>query len=96
MASIRLVLTPSFQMFRFYPGIGMPTPHLIGSGSLSAGSIDAPEDTETSQTAPPDEDDAGLTKSVRGGYRAPLVTGSFNHAVLPVPPVSPRPFPWTA
>ncbi|KIM56490.1 hypothetical protein SCLCIDRAFT_1220283 [Scleroderma citrinum Foug A] len=70
----------------FYPGIGMPTPHLIGSGSLSAGSIDAPEDTETSQTAPPDEDDAGLTKSVRGGYRAPLVTGSFNHAILPVPP----------
>lgn len=55
---------------------------------MAAGSIDAPEDTDMSQTASADEDDAGLTRSVRKGYRAPLVTGSFNHPVLPMPPVS--------
>ncbi|KAL4072991.1 serine dehydratase alpha chain-domain-containing protein [Scleroderma yunnanense] len=71
----------------FYPGIGMPTPHLIGPGSsMSTGAIDAPEDTEVSQTKPDNGQDARLGQPVRNGYHAPFVTGSFNHSVLPMPP----------
>ena len=58
---------------------------------MSADAIDAPEDIEPSQTMSENEDNAGPTRTIRNGYRAPFVTGSFNHAVLPMPPVRPSP-----
>lgn len=72
---------------RFYPGIGIPTVQLIGPGpypsTLSA--IDAPESTEAA-TSPEREQQEPVT-SQNARTRAPHVTGSFDHAVLPMPPV---------
>ncbi|KAN0088511.1 Serine dehydratase alpha chain domain containing protein [Tylopilus felleus] len=70
----------------FYPGIGIPTVQLIGPGpypsTLSA--IDAPESTEAA-TSPEREQQEPVT-SQNARTRAPHVTGSFDHAVLPMPP----------
>lgn len=69
---------------RFYPGVEMPTVQLIGPGSspsiLSA--INAPEcmDTDASPAQEP-------ITSLNARPRAPRVTGSFDHPILPMPPV---------
>ncbi|KAG9312951.1 serine dehydratase alpha chain-domain-containing protein [Chiua virens] len=68
----------------FYPGIGIPTIQLIGSGSAptSLSTIDAPEGTEASTSS---KEEQSIT-SQNGHSRAPRVMGSFNHPVLPMPP----------
>ena len=71
----------------FYPGIGIPTVQLIGAGSspMPVGAIDAPEGLEVSSS--PKEEETGKVATQNKHSRAPRVTGSFDHAVLPMPPV---------
>ncbi|KAF9221360.1 L-serine ammonia-lyase [Gyrodon lividus] len=66
----------------FYPGMGMPAVRLIGLGKTltPVNAIDAPEGME----APTKEEEEGLLITKR--TRPPHVTGSFDHAVLPMPP----------
>lgn len=67
----------------FYPGIGIPTTHLIGpNSSMPAGAVDAPEGMKTSQ----DVENGSVSMPRDGRSRAAIVTGSFDHAVLPMPP----------
>lgn len=65
----------------FYPGIGIPATHLIGA-NMSAGAVDAPDDMKVDQGI----EDRSVSPPRSGSSRAPVVTGSFDHAVLPVPP----------
>lgn len=60
---------------------------LIGAGSTppSLSAIDAPERTE--DAAPFDQEDQESVVSRNVQTRAPHVTGSFDHPVLPMPPV---------
>ncbi|KAG1746674.1 serine dehydratase alpha chain-domain-containing protein [Suillus paluster] len=69
----------------FYPGIATPHLQLIGSASAaSVGAINAPEsDTQSSSIA--DGSDGEVSASSKMP-RAPWVTGSFDHAILPMPP----------
>jgi len=61
----------------------MSTIQLIGPGS-SPSAIDAPESTEAA--ASPEEHQEPITfRNAR--TRAPRVTGSFDHPMLPMPPV---------
>lgn len=71
----------------FYPGIATPDLQLIGSASAaSVGAIDAPEsDTQFSSNAD-GSDRCGEVSASGKMPRAPLVTGSFDHAILPMPP----------
>ncbi|KAI6016004.1 serine dehydratase alpha chain-domain-containing protein [Pisolithus microcarpus] len=67
----------------FYPGIGIPATHLIGpNSSTSAGAVDAPEGMRPSQ----DTEERSVSMPSGGRSRATIVTGSFDHAVLPMPP----------
>ncbi|KAI5999500.1 serine dehydratase alpha chain-domain-containing protein [Pisolithus albus] len=67
----------------FYPGIGIPATHLIGpNSSTSSGAVDAPEDMRPSQ----DAEDRSVSMPSGGRSRAAVVTGSFDHTVLPMPP----------
>ncbi|KAG8220910.1 serine dehydratase alpha chain-domain-containing protein [Butyriboletus roseoflavus] len=70
----------------FYPGIGIPSVQLIVPGSTphSLSAIDAPESTEAA--APPNQGQQESVISRSTQTRAPRVTGSFDHPVLPVPP----------
>lgn len=65
----------------FYPGIGIPATHLIGA-NMSAGAVDAPDDMKVDQVI----EDRSVSLPRSGSSRAPVVTGSFDHAILPVPP----------
>lgn len=71
---------------RFYPGIATPDLQLIDSGSPPAGAINAPESHS------PDSGESAHARSevsASGKHpRAPRVTGSFDHAILPMPPAS--------
>lgn len=71
----------------FYPGIATPDLQLIGSASTaSVGAIDAPEsDTHFSSYAD-GSDGCGEVSASGKTPRAPWVTGSFDHAILPMPP----------
>ncbi|OJA19227.1 hypothetical protein AZE42_08635 [Rhizopogon vesiculosus] len=76
----------------FYPGIATPHLQLIGSASASSvGAIDAPESL-TQASANTDESAHGRDEISASGKipRAPWVTGSFDHAILPMPPASAR------
>ncbi|KAF9245270.1 serine dehydratase alpha chain-domain-containing protein [Melanogaster broomeanus] len=68
----------------FYPGIGMPAVQLIGPGPTPSplDAIDAPDGME-SPAHSKEEKSLSSTRLTR----SPHVTGSFDHAVLPVPPV---------
>ncbi|KIJ62054.1 hypothetical protein HYDPIDRAFT_115229 [Hydnomerulius pinastri MD-312] len=70
----------------FYPGIGMPAVQLIGAGATPTpvDAIDAPEGMEPPTT--PKEDESGPVAAQNKRTRAPYVTGSFDHAMLPMPP----------
>ncbi|KAH7890730.1 serine dehydratase alpha chain-domain-containing protein, partial [Phlebopus sp. FC_14] len=70
----------------FYPGIGMPAVQLIGasSSSIPAGAINAPEGSE--MAVPPNGEEKNEITAQMKQPRAPRVTGSFDHAVLPMPP----------
>ncbi|KIK81296.1 hypothetical protein PAXRUDRAFT_35913 [Paxillus rubicundulus Ve08.2h10] len=67
----------------FYPGIGMPAVQLIGPGTIPTpvDALDAPEGMEVPT---PLEEEQGMLATKRA--RSPRVTGSFDHAVLPMPP----------
>jgi hypothetical protein len=69
---------------RFYPGIGIPAVQLIGPGTIPTpvDALDAPEGMEAPT---PLEEEKGMLATKR--TRSPHVTGSFDHAVLPMPPV---------
>ncbi|KAG1741123.1 serine dehydratase alpha chain-domain-containing protein [Suillus lakei] len=71
----------------FYPGIATPDLQLIGSAStVSVGAIDAPEsDTQFSSNVDGSGGRDGVSASGEMP-RAPWVTGSFDHAILPMPP----------
>ncbi|KAG1876526.1 serine dehydratase alpha chain-domain-containing protein [Suillus subalutaceus] len=71
----------------FYPGIATLDLQLIGSASAaSAGAINAPEsDTQFSSYAD-GSDGCGEVSASGKMPRAPWVTGSFDHAILPMPP----------
>ncbi|KAG0709224.1 serine dehydratase alpha chain-domain-containing protein [Suillus ampliporus] len=71
----------------FYPGIATPDLQLIGSASTaSVGAINAPE-SHTRSTSNTDGSDGHGEVSASGKTpRAPWVTGSFDHAILPMPP----------
>ncbi|KAG2129074.1 serine dehydratase alpha chain-domain-containing protein [Suillus bovinus] len=70
----------------FYPGIATPDLQLIDSASTpSVAAIDAPEsDTQFSSFA--DGSDGRGASASRNITHAPWVTGSFDHAILPMPP----------
>ncbi|KAH7913073.1 serine dehydratase alpha chain-domain-containing protein [Hygrophoropsis aurantiaca] len=68
----------------FYPGIAMPHAPMIGPGSaLPAGAIEPPEPSELLANVNANKD-SGTTGKLTP--RAPWVMGSFDHAVLPMPP----------
>ncbi|KAF8557804.1 L-serine ammonia-lyase [Imleria badia] len=70
----------------FYPGIGIPTVQLIGPGTspTTLSAIDAPESTEAGASPEQEQQEPVTFRNAR--TRAPRVTGSFDHPVLPVPP----------
>ncbi|KAH7922583.1 L-serine ammonia-lyase [Leucogyrophana mollusca] len=69
----------------FYPGIAMPHAPMIGSGSPLPEAIDAPEPSDLLAGA--DTKPAGeINPTGKMSARAPWVIGSFDHAVLPMPP----------
>lgn len=71
----------------FYPGIGIATPQLITSGSsLPVSSIDGPEDKQTPGDTSLEEGGCDQVNKPARASRAPIVAGSFDHAVLPMPP----------
>lgn len=72
---------------RFYPGIGIPTVQLIGPGSTpsAVSAIDAPESMEAPAFSDQEQQEPVTSQSMQ--TRAPCVTGSFDHPVLPMPPV---------
>lgn len=71
----------------FYPGIATADLQLIGSATAaSVGAIDAPK---SHTQASPDRDESASGVSASGRIlRSPFVTGSFDHAILPMPPAS--------
>ncbi|KAJ8585993.1 L-serine ammonia-lyase [Rhizopogon salebrosus TDB-379] len=70
----------------FYPGIASPDLQLIGSASsASMGAIDAPE-SQTSLNKEGSAQERGEVSASGKMSRAPWVTGSFDHAILPMPP----------
>jgi hypothetical protein len=72
----------------FYPGIASPDLQLIGSASsASVGAIDAPE-SQASLNKEGSAQERGEVSASGKMPRAPWVTGSFDHAILPMPPVS--------
>ncbi|KAF5335938.1 hypothetical protein D9611_006245 [Ephemerocybe angulata] len=77
----------------FYPGIAMPTSNLqsIGAGStMPSASIGSPESMRPAAGTPSGSESESLppkSANVRTpASRPPLVVGSFNHAMLPMPP----------
>lgn len=73
---------------RFYPGIATPDLQLIGSASTApVGAIDAPESDTQSSSSGHGVDGRGEVSASGKMPRAPWVTGSFDHAILPMPPV---------
>jgi iron-sulfur-dependent L-serine dehydratase single chain form len=71
----------------FYPGIATPDLQLIGSASAaSVGAIDAPESDTQSSSYADGSDGCGEVSASEKMPRAPWVTGSFDHAILPMPP----------
>jgi len=70
----------------FYPGIGMPTMQLIGPGASPTlvDAIDEPGSPGT--TAPLEQEQQEPITHRNTQTRSPLVTGSFDHPVLPMPP----------
>jgi hypothetical protein len=89
-SSVSSSLIRSFKILadkRFYPGIAIPTVQLIGPGSsptiLSA--IDAPGSMEAAASLEQEQQEPVTSRNAR--MHAPRVTGSFDHPVLPMPPV---------
>jgi hypothetical protein len=73
-------------MRRFYPGITSPSLLGIASSSQPTEAIDAPDQGEQTQSEPRHgRAKRGLRSPTKRGAR---VVGSFDHAVLPMPPVS--------
>ncbi|KAG1769496.1 serine dehydratase alpha chain-domain-containing protein [Suillus placidus] len=71
----------------FYPGIAAPNLQLIGSVSAaSVGAIDAPESDPRFLSYADGSDGRGEVSASGKMPRAPWVTGSFDHAILPMPP----------
>lgn len=72
---------------RFYPGIGTPTVQLIepGLSLTSVSAIDTPESTEAAASSNQEQQEPVIHQVMQA--RAPRVTGSFDHPVLPMPPV---------
>lgn len=71
----------------FYPGIATPDLQLIGSTSTApVGAIDAPESDTQSSSYGHGVDGRGEVSASGKMPRAPWVTGSFDHAILPMPP----------
>ncbi|KAF5383731.1 hypothetical protein D9615_003688 [Tricholomella constricta] len=66
-----------------YPGISGPHAAQIESGAKATAFIASPDSMEGTQLNDQDEPHHRLRKSAS---RAPRVVGSFNHAVLPMPP----------
>ena len=73
-----------FLLSRLYPGVASPSGPVIGSGWKPT-AIQKPGDTEISQ-----EDDTSNTPNYKPvtASLAPRVVGSFDHPMLPMPPVS--------
>ncbi|EGO22117.1 hypothetical protein SERLADRAFT_472470 [Serpula lacrymans var. lacrymans S7.9] len=70
----------------FYPGISSSNLPMIGAGadSLPVGAIEEPESTDSpSSTSHSTKDNVSERKVSK---RSPWVVGSFDHAVLPMPP----------
>ena len=81
---------PILILNRFYPGIAMPQQqHLasIGPGAPTS-SIASPETDDPAPASGSGLSNALPGRALRTPSRSPLVVGSFNHAVLPEPPVS--------
>lgn len=84
----RISLSRESQLtqIRFYPGVAMPA-HLqsISSGSPPAaiGSIGISDTSSSSNTS----SNSSKASRTPASQRAPLVVGSFDHAMLPMPPV---------
>lgn len=71
----------------FYPGIVTPDLQLIGSASpASVGAIDAPESDPRISSYADGSDGRGEVSASGKMPHAPWVTGSFDHAILPMPP----------
>jgi hypothetical protein len=93
-ASAAQAMQPTYQPRRFYPGLALPTLPMLGAGTTAraAGSIDAPDADGALASAPTpalaDDDELQMPGTARA--RAPRVVGSFDHAVLPEPPVRAR------
>ena len=90
MSSVSLSVIRSFKLLadkRFYPGIGVPSVQLIGPGSSPAifSAIDAPGSTEAAASLEQEQQEPVTSRNAR--MHAPRVTGSFDHPVLPMPPV---------
>lgn len=65
-----------------YPGMAGPNTPLITSASKASASIGAPDSAEVASETDHDR----LRDRLRASGRAPRVVGSFDHAVLPMPP----------
>ncbi|KAG1791690.1 serine dehydratase alpha chain-domain-containing protein [Suillus plorans] len=71
----------------FYPGIATPDLQLIGSASTPpVAAIDAPESDIQSSPYADGSDGRGGVRASGKNTHAPWVTGSFDHAILPMPP----------
>ena len=87
----------TFQTFfhRFYPGLGSPATTLpaIDGGISPAGVIDSPAFSrsaraDTHSEPPKLNPKPGTPKDVSSNSRATRVVGSFDHPILPMPPVN--------
>lgn len=81
------------RAYRFYPGMAMPNLAQIADDDRPAGSIEAPgPEFETGADFSSSSARASATDIHGRSIRATRVVGSLDHAVLPMPPVSPDKF----